>query len=84
MISETDSTKFLGIIIDKKLNFKAHVNQVCNKISEFIGLLYRLNKFLSLEPLKILYHTLAAPHISYGIESWYGVPQCASNRIIVL
>ena len=84
IISETETTKFLGIIIDKKLNFKAHINQICNKISKSIGLLYRLNKFLPFEPLKILYHTLVAPHISYGIESWYGAPQCASNRIIVL
>ena len=54
IISETDSTKFLGIIIDKKLNFKAHVNQICKKHLKSIGLLYILHKFLPLEPLKIL------------------------------
>ena len=44
IISETDSTKIPGIIIDKKLNFKAHDNQICNKISKPIGLLFRFNK----------------------------------------
>jgi len=54
------------------------------KNSKSVGLLYRLNTFLPSDTLKTLYHTLVVPHISYGIEAWYGAPQCARSRVFVL
>ena len=83
-ISQTDSIKFLGITLDNKLNFREHIGSICCKISKSVGLLYRLNKFFPSDTLKTLYHTLVVPHISYGIEAWYGAPQCARSRVFVL
>ena len=84
IISQANSIKFLGITLNDKLNFKEHIEYICSKVSKSIGLLYRLNKFLPSDSLKMLYHTLVVPHISYGIEAWYGAPQCARSRVKVL
>ena len=47
-------------------------------------MLYKLKDILPHEQLKVLYYSLVVPHISYGIEAWYGASQCASERIFVL
>ena len=84
IISVTNSIKFLGIEIDRNLNFRTHVNNISKKVSRVIGLLFRLNKFLPVEILKTLYFTLVMPHIMYGIEVWYGAPQYVLDRISIL
>ena len=54
-ISSTDSTKFLGIEIDKHLTFRPHVSNIAGKISRAVGILYRLNTILPVKTLKTLY-----------------------------
>lgn len=83
-ISETDSTKFLGIIIDKNLTFKPHITYISSKLSKSIGILHKVKHILPEEALKILYRTLIHPYIQYGIEAWYGTNKNKSNAILVL
>ena len=44
-INETSVTKFLGIHLDKKLNFVNHKTEMSMKVAKSIGLLYKLNRF---------------------------------------
>ena len=83
-IERTRSIKFLGIIIDENLSFKNHIDHISSKTSKSVGLLYRLSRFLPINVLKTLYHSLVMPHISYGIELWYGAPRTVSDRITVI
>ena len=71
-INETSVTKFLGIHLDKKLNFVNHITEISMKVAESIRLLYKLNHFLSETILKTLYTSLIHPYLSYGIEAWHG------------
>ena len=84
LITATDNTKFLGIILDKNLNFKAHTSAVCSKVSKVVGLLFRLNNILPKETLLTLYSSLLVPHLLYGIEIWYGALQINKDRIFKL
>ena len=45
-INETSLTKFLGIHLDKKLNFINHITEMSMKVAKSIGLLLKLNRFL--------------------------------------
>ena len=45
-INETSVTKFLGIHLDKKLNFVNHITEMTMKVTKSIGLLYKLSSFL--------------------------------------
>ena len=76
-INETSVTKFWGIHLDKKLNFKNHITEMSMKVAKSIGFLYKLNRFLSETILKTLYTSLIHPYLSYGIDSvtieaWHG------------
>ena len=69
-IENTDQTNFLGIIIDKHLSFKPHINKLTTKISQISGVLNKLKHFIPQHILKIIYQTLIVPHITYGSLAW--------------
>ena len=70
-INETSVTKFLGIHIDKKINFVNHITEMSVKVAKSIGLLYKLNHFIPETILKTLYTSLIHPYLSYGIEQGF-------------
>mgnify|MGYP001950330936 CR=1 FL=1 len=84
IILETVCAKFLGIHVDHHLTFKYHINEISRKLSKSVGLLYKLNKFLPHNVLKIIYSSLIHPYISYGVEAWYGTYKNHTNKILVL
>ena len=83
-ISVTSEMKFLGIIIDRNLNFKSHTALISTKISKATGILFRLNNILPQPALKSLYDALIVPHMLYGLEIWYSALQCNKDRIFKL
>ena len=76
-IKQTDSIKFLGLIIDEHLKFDKQTNSICNKLSKTVGILYKLNKTMPIKILKTLYQSLIVPYLTYGIEIWFS----ASNTL---
>ena len=62
--------KFLGVIIDSKLNWKAHVGNVKSKISKTIAILYKIKDFINNNSLYTLYCSLILPYLNYCVEVW--------------
>ena len=83
-ISEIESTKFLGVYIDRTLSFKPHVNYLRTKISKSIGILFKLNKYLPNYILQKLYYTLVYPYYVYGIEAWYSTYTNTTKPLVIL
>ena len=54
------------------------------KVAKTIGLLYKLNRFLSETILKTLYTSLIHPYLSYGIEAWHGTYRNNTSKIFFL
>ena len=48
-------TKFLGILIDDKLNWKEHIGMIKSKLSKTIAVIYRAKYLLDKNSLFILY-----------------------------
>ena len=46
IVSEVQSTKFLGIIIDSNLKWTEHINLIKTKISKGIGIIAKARKYL--------------------------------------
>ena len=63
----SDSTKYLGVTIDDNLNWKKHVNNVCNSLKSLFPIFYNIRKYLSDEQIKALYYTLVYSRIKYGL-----------------
>lgn len=83
-IHETDSTKFLGILFDKHLTFKNHVNYISTKIAGNVGIIFKLNKFLPSHVLNYLYFSLVHPYLYYGVEVWHGTYSNITENVFVL
>ena len=64
-IEQVNNTKFLGLIIDKDLSWKYHINQVTLKISKMSGILVRARNYLSLRTLDTIYNALIYPYLTY-------------------
>ena len=69
-IEEKNYIKYLGIYIDKNLNWATHIQHINSKISNNLGILFRLRHFLTLNTLKQICYSLIYPYLHYGIMSW--------------
>ena len=69
-IEEKNCIKYLGIYMDKNLNWVPHIQHINSKISENLRILFRLHRFLTLNTLKQIYYSLIYPCLHYGIISW--------------
>ena len=83
-ILQTSNYKFLGITLDQNLNFREHVNTIKSKLSKSVGVLFKLNKFLPPNILKLLYDTLIKPYLTYGIEAWFSAPNFLTDKIFIM
>ena len=82
-IEETNNIKFLLIIFNKQLTFNHHVDVISRKISKFVGILFKLSKYLPLEIIKTLYYSLINPFSLYGIEVCLGTYANITNKIFL-
>ena len=62
--------KFLGVVIDNRLNFKDHVDSVCNRLSRSLGIMYRISPFIPKTVMLSLYYSIFYPHMIYAITKW--------------
>ena len=69
-LEQKDSTKFLGVIIDKNLSWNQHLSSISSQTARGIGILYRIKNLLSKRTLLSLYNTLILPYINYCNIAW--------------
>ena len=62
-IKQVPFTKFLGVIIDDKLNFDNHISYIKNKISKGLGILIKAKQYLNRRILVNLYYTFVYPYL---------------------
>ena len=67
IIRTSDSLKILGVTIDKcnKLNFKEHINDVCNKASQRVGVIMRLRNLIPTTAKLVLLKSAILPYLTY-------------------
>ena len=65
-----ECTKFLGVWIDHKLNWRKHVNMVILKVKHNINLIRQGHKFLDIRSKCIIYFVHIHSHINYCLSVW--------------
>ena len=63
-LNKVNSAKYLGVIIDHKLNWIDHIAYIKNKISKGIGIMYRTRNFLNKSSLIGLYYSYIYPYFN--------------------
>ena len=75
------NTKFLGVIVDDKLSFSAHVSFVYDKVAKSHAVIKKLSFYVPKSTLKSLYTSLVYPHVTYGIDVYGNSCRVAVGRI---
>ncbi|GBO13214.1 putative RNA-directed DNA polymerase from transposon X-element [Araneus ventricosus] len=79
-----DETKYLGVILDKRLTYKTHVAEVKNKVTAVNKKLYYVigkNSKLSLRNTFLLYKTLMRPIMNYASPVWGAAAKSHINKL---
>lgn len=71
-IGKTDSIRYLGVILDDKLNWGSHINSLCKRVRRLIYLFKNLRHCLDKETLITVYKSLCESILSYCIPIWGG------------
>ena len=82
VVDYKNNTKFLGVIIDNKLNWAAHILYIKSKISKSIGILLKIRKFLQNNTMRNMYFTFIYPYLIYCIEVWGNAHQTHLDPLI--
>ena len=69
-LEPTTDFNFLGIIINKHLSWKSHINKISINIARTTGIIRNLNQVLPCGVLLTIYNSLILPHLNYGILAW--------------
>ena len=74
---ETDTVKYLGVLLDDHLLWSKQINHVATKLNQAIGILSKLRNRASLKILKMTYHS----HLLYGSQLWGQSNITSQNKI---
>ena len=69
-IDQCNSYKYLGVIFDKNLDWKDHIEYICGKISRSINGLALLRHRTNITVLREVYFALVNSYVRYGILAW--------------
>ena len=83
-LENVQSTKFLGVIIDSKLTWKAHIQHIVNKLSKISGVIYKLRYLLNSKTTLLLYDAMVVPYLTYCAIVWAAAPKTTLNRLHLL
>ena len=70
-LRKISEARYLGVIIDDKLNFKAHTSKVMKKLREATNALRCTRYSLSYKAKILIYHSLFASHLDYCSIVWH-------------
>ena len=69
-IEMKDSTKFLGVMIDKFLDFNYHIQYIKGKISRGLGIIFKCRRLFNKKTLLTLYNSFMYPYMNYCVSVW--------------
>ena len=78
------SNTYLGVTLDAQISFKYHIDELTKKISRGMGLLYKLQPFVTTKILTNVYYTIIYPFLLYGIPLWGTSSKNLLTPILVL
>ena len=84
VISRVDAVKYLGITIDEKLTWNAHVEFVCNSLIKFFGIFKQLRHKVTTNTVRQLYHAFICSKLKYGLEVYGNISSRNISKLQVM
>ena len=76
--------KYLGVYIDDKLNWKRHIQHVCDKLSKVCGYFSKLRRCTGLKTMRMIYNALVFSHLKYCNIAWGGANATILKPLVTL
>ena len=81
IIEWVNEFKYLGLVINNRMSYSSHIDRICTKVSQYIGVFFNLNKILPKHVLMLLYHSFILPHLTLHIVLWGTAPEVYINKL---
>ena len=69
------TAKYLGVILDEKLNWEPQIKHLKQKLSQSLGIIAKMWHYLNQKNMISLYYAFFYSHILYGILGWGSATQ---------
>ena len=80
-IKRVSEIKFLGVVIDEKLSWDAHVKSLTKKLASCTRSKNRIAASIRKKLYMNLYYTLFERYITFGITVWGSIPNQKFNQL---
>lgn len=80
-IKNMTEMKILGITFDSKLNFNAHISEMCKRAARQINALRRLSKYLNQKRRISIYHSFIASNFNFSPVVWFFCGKSNSDKL---
>ena len=84
ILDRTKTYKYLGMIVDEKFSWADHIREVCSKLSQVAGVIFKVRNLLSRETIMLIYHSLAVQKLRYGLICWATASNFLLNKVNVI
>ena len=83
-IKQVTEMKYLGVILDNKVNWHNHIQYICTKLAKAAGIIFKIRNKAPQNVLMLLYHSLVGTYLRYGIASWGSAKTTALSKLQAL
>ena len=80
-LEQKNVVKYLGVLIDDRLSWKYHINNINLKIRKGIGMINKVKSFISNKTCKTLYYSFVYPYLDYNILNWSSASHSSLNPL---
>lgn len=80
-IQRVSTFKYLGLVLDDNLTFKAHIDHVMKLIRPFIPLMWKRGRFIPLNKRKQIYFAYVQSHIAYMLPIYSSGPKSKLKQL---
>ena len=69
-IHRKTEARFLGVIVDEKLNWTRHITALKSKMSNYVGIMYKIKNLLPVRARLQIFHSFVQSHINFCSLVW--------------
>ena len=84
VLSQVNSEKVLGVMIDNKLTWSHHINHIISKVNSLLALLRRIKKYLDHRTRVTFYNAYILPHFDFCCTIWGSCNNTLKNSLLKL
>ena len=69
-IVRKSEARFLGVIVDDKLNWTSHIKAVRSRMCRYVGVMYKIKYLLPIQARLQIYHSFVQSHLNFCSLVW--------------